>query len=183
MGKLQTFIYDDYAALDDGKRYELIDGELIEMAPAPNFPHQESSFNLSGEFYIYHKAHPEVGRFASAPVDVILSPENTLQPDHVFVSASREHLITERGVEGGPDLVVEILSRSTEAVDRGRKAQLYYQHDVLEYWLIDPASRSVELLVRGESAFTLKAKLDESGTIISDLLPGFELLVKRLFER
>jgi len=182
MGKVQTLIYDDYAALDDGKRYELIDGELIEMAPAPREEHQWVAGSL--HYYLFDR-HLKVGDGVAyvAPIDVILEPGVVLQPDNVYVLNDRKHLISDRGIEGGPSIVVEVLSPATESRDRGRKAQLYYQHDVLEYWLIDPATRSVELLVRGESAFTLRSKLDESGTIISDLLPGFELPVARLFER
>jgi len=134
--------YEDYRALpDDGRRYELLEGE-IQVAPAPSTRHQLISRNL--EFLLHaHARERRLGEVMDAPVDVILDRGTVVQPDLLFVSSARLGIISERGIEGAPDLAVEILSESTQAIDRGAKRQLYARYGVLHYWIVDPASRSL----------------------------------------
>ncbi|MGH7791389.1 MAG: Uma2 family endonuclease, partial [Thermodesulfobacteriota bacterium] len=112
--------YEDYLLLpEDGNRYEILDGEL-NVTPAPTTKHQTISGNL---FVILHRYVREqrAGKVFSAPVDVILDYSSIVQPDLIFVSKEREEIITEKNVQGAPDLVIEILSPNTVKIDRLRK--------------------------------------------------------------
>jgi Uma2 family endonuclease len=93
---------------DDGNRYEIIAGALA-MSPPPRWGHQRgiSKLHLAVGNHVYANDLREV---VESPVGVILGPTTAVQPDMVFVSESRRHIISERGVEGAPDLVVEIFS-------------------------------------------------------------------------
>ena len=130
--------YDDYAALpDDGRRYELYEGDLIEMTPAPRPRHQL----ILGNLYALLRAHVRdhhLGEVLLAPIDVILNPITVLQPDLVYIESSRLSIMTERAIEGPPTLVVEILSPSTSSRDRGIKQRLYAKYAVPSYWIADP---------------------------------------------
>lgn len=98
--------YDDYVRLpDDGRRYEIIDGEL-EVSPAPAPRHQRVSGNLLVLLHTYVQERG-LGQIYHAPIDVILARHSIVQPDLVFVAARRESIITERAIEGPPDLTVE----------------------------------------------------------------------------
>src|SRR5687767_10761563 len=118
---------------DDGKRYEVIDGQLY-VSPAPSWQHQRGATRLL--LYVGpHVIQRGLGEIVSAPVGVKLDDENGVQPDLVYVSNERAHIIVERGVEGAPDLVVEVLSPSTQARDRGVKMRRYAAAGVLHYWI------------------------------------------------
>src|SRR5215210_6946286 len=104
---------------EDGNRYEVIDGELY-MSPAPAWRHQRASGVLFGYLWQHIHAH-QLGEVVSAPTGVVLDEENGVQPDLLYISNERSGVIVERGVEGAPDLVVEILSPGTQARDRGVK--------------------------------------------------------------
>src|SRR3990172_7711227 len=104
---------------DDGKRYELIRGE-VHLTPAPTTRHQFTLRNLSVSLVNYLATNP-LGEVAFAPLDVLLEDDTALQPDLIFVSNARAKIIHEAFVEGAPDLVVEILSTTTAAHDRATK--------------------------------------------------------------
>ena len=82
----------------------------------------------------------QLGRLFIAPLDVVLSATNVVQPDLVFISNARMHIITDANIQGAPDLVVEVLSPSTAARDWRTKHDLYAEHGVQEYWIVDPES-------------------------------------------
>lgn len=115
--------YRDYAALpDDGRRNQILDGELC-VTPAPGTQHQGISMKLS----IALGAHVDArafGQLFAAPTDVILSDTTIVQPDLVFVARDRRERVSTRGIEGAPTLVVEILSPSTAQTDRLTKREL-----------------------------------------------------------
>jgi Uma2 family endonuclease len=146
--RVAHWTYRDYAALpDDGKRYEIHDGELWEMA-APSTLHQILLLKLA-RFLDDHVAARSLGIVMIAPLDVILSdrPHETtvLQPDVIFIAhARREPLLHMRGVEGPPTLVVEIHSPSTAVIDRTRKRDLYARYGVSSLWFVDPEAREIE---------------------------------------
>ena len=103
------FTYEDYRTAPEDKRYELLDGDLL-MTPAPTLKHQRAQVRLGTRLarLIEEQA---LGDFFFAPCDVVLSDTDVVQPDLLFVSKEREHLL--RGgdnVQGAPDLVIEILS-------------------------------------------------------------------------
>jgi Uma2 family endonuclease len=129
--------YADYAAIpDDGRRYELRGGELS-VTPAPGTRHQRI---LRDPLVILHEhvTRGRLGQIFPAPVDCILSDNTVLQPDLVFVGTERGAIVSERGIEGAPTLVVEILSPSTVGTDRVAKADLYARHANPSYWIVDP---------------------------------------------
>ena len=135
--------YDDYCALpDDGRRYELLDGELS-VTPSPATPHQRTSRGL---FRILD-AHVEAKRLGEvffSPFDVILDRSTVIQPDIVFVDASRAGVVTARAVEGPPTLAVEVLSPSSQRLDRVTKLALYARFGVPHVWIVDPVARTIE---------------------------------------
>ena len=167
-----TLTYRDYAALpDDGKRYEIHDGELLEMA-APTPPHQIVSANL-GDILRAHVKARGLGLVLYAPLDVILSDRpgatTILQPDIIFLERERRGLISQRAIEGPPTLVVEILSPSTAMIDRTRKRELYARYGVPNYWLVDIEARDIEACVLRSGEHVVAARV--SGTEPVDLPP------------
>jgi Uma2 family endonuclease len=171
-----AWTYEDYAALpDDGKRYEIHDGELCEMT-APSLLHQIASGNL----YVVLRAHVEARRLGIvlyAPLDVILSARPTettvLQPDLVFVDPGRKSALKMRGVEGAPTLAVEILSPSTAAIDRGRKRRLFARYGVPYLWFVDPIARDIEVLALSGREYAVTVRV--SGDQPVDLAPFTDL--------
>ena len=161
---------DYYAMSDDGHRYELIEGDLI-VPPAPDLAHQ----GVSGELHMLLRsaAHRVGAKVFAAPTDVYLSSETVVQPDLLVVL--REHVarMTHRGIEGAPDLVVEILSPGSSERDRQTKSRLYAQAGVPEYWIVSPEARLIEVLVLRDGGYTvhLRAGYDEpvGSTVLDDL--------------
>src|SRR5438132_4535687 len=132
--------YEDYVDLpDDGRRYEILDGEL-EVSPAPAPRHQAVSLNL---VWILHGHVQErgLGSVYYAPIDVILADTSIVQPDLVFIAAGRESIVSSRGIEGAPDLAVEILSPWSVRRDRVAKAARYARYDTRPYWRADRDAR------------------------------------------
>ena len=168
--------YRDYEALpDDGKRYEIHDGELS-VTPAPSPLHQIVLLNLA-TFVDPHVKARRLGRIMVAPLDVILSdqPRETtvLQPDVLFLDRERLSAISERAIEGPPTLVVEILSPSTAVTDRTRKRELYARYGVPYLWFVDPDTRELVAHVLDSGEYRLVARV--SGTQPVDLPPFVDL--------
>jgi len=160
---------------DDGKRYEIHDGELCEMT-GPNLLHQI----VSGNLYVLLRAHVKARRLGivlSAPFDVILSARPTettvLQPDLIYIDPSRRSALKMRGVDGAPTLAVEILSPSTAAIDRGRKRRLYQRYGVPYLWFVDPIGWDIEALALRAGEYTVVARV--SGDQPVDLPPFTDL--------
>ena len=140
-----VWTYADYAAMpDDGRRYELWDGELSLM-PAPGLTHQGIVRNLLVVLH-QHVIRTGVGVVFPSPVDCILADTTVLQPDLAFIANDRRAILTERAIEGPPTLIVEILSPSTRRGDRTVKAAPYARYGVPWYWLVDPGARTIEAL-------------------------------------
>src|SRR3972149_3544506 len=174
--------YADYAALpDDGRRYQVIEGELI-MTPAPNVSHQRSLRRLlrAIEDHIHSSG---MGEVLFAPVDVVLSEENVLQPDLLFISKDRLKIITEANVQGAPDLVAEILSPGSARLDRVQKRDVYARFGVREYWLVSPEAETIEVLVLRGQAFERLGLFGTGDPVESQVLTGLELKTDLVFER
>lgn len=140
----RAWSYADFAALpDDGNRYEVIDGEL-HVTPAPRPLHQRIATKLAIVLEPFVEHH-RLGWVVTGPVDVLFGPRDYLEPDLIFLRRENEAFLSERGIEGPPDLVVEILSPSTAPRDRGIKRERYALHGVPEYWIVDAAARTVEV--------------------------------------
>ena len=143
-GKIK-FTYEDYLRLpDDGKRYQVIEGEVY-MVPALTPYHQD----ILGRLFVLLRTFVEehrLGKVYCAPCDVILSQEDVVQPDIFFICKEREDIITKKNIQGAPDLVVEVLSQFTAKLDRTLKTGLYERFGVKGYWLVDPDQKQIEVL-------------------------------------
>ena len=168
----KRWTYEEYYQLDDDRRYEIIDGALRE-APAPETWHQ----SWVGELHIILQKHVKrrkLGKVFLAPVDVVLDPENTVQPDIVFVSTAHLGLIQKRAIFGVPDLLVELVSPSSVRRDRYDKKALYARFGVKEFWIGDPANRSLEILTLKNGQYELHGSAEEKGKVTSLVLTGLE---------
>lgn len=179
--------YEDYCLFpEDGRRHELIDGEHW-MSPAPFLKHQRIVAHLTRILDGWAEENA-TGSVFPAPVDVVLSPVDVVQPDLVYVSAGRAEILTEANIQGAPDLVVEILSGSTRRHDLVVKRRLYERFEVAEYWVIDPDIETVTVwrLVGGELARAAELSTDapalgEASRFESPLLPGLSIALEDLF--
>ena len=164
---------------DDGRRYELYDGEAI-VVPSPFPRHQRVVKHLGDVLGEYEDTHG--GVLFNAPIDIIFDEHNVLQPDLVYFREQRRHVVHDWEVtRAAPDLAVEVLSRSTEARDRGRKMQILARFGVAEYWLVDPAKNTVEIYVLNGQAFEFAAAIDDAGAVKSPTVPGLSFDTASIF--
>lgn len=179
------FTYQDYRALPESEtaRYELLDGDLV-MVPSPTFTHQRIVANLMDLLRRNVRAQ-QLGIVLTAPLDVVLGEageEDVVQPDLLFISRERMSIVREEAVRGAPDLVIEVLSPGTANRDRTYKRTLYARYGVKEYWLVDSETRTVEVLVLGETGFVQRGIFRGSEQISSILLSGLQVNVAQVFE-
>lgn len=175
----RKFTYEDYRHTSDDIRYELLDGELVEM-PSPKEIHQRLVLALGTLFNIFVSAR-NLGRVYISPFDVVLSDTIVVQPDVIFVSNERSHIITEDNIQGAPDLVVEILSPSNARNDTEVKREFYERHGVTEYWIFDPYARNITVLILGENGYEVAGIYGEGQTLTSPTLTGFSLNLDDIF--
>ncbi|MCL6643060.1 MAG: Uma2 family endonuclease, partial [Candidatus Bipolaricaulota bacterium] len=125
-----------------------------------------------------------LGVVLSAPTDVVLSYTNVVQPDLLFVSNARKKIITEKNIQGAPDLIVEILSETSEEQDRTTKMQIYSRHGVKEYWLIDPDRETLAVykLHAKTRAFRHIATYQRDEIFQPELFPNLEIKLAELWE-
>jgi Uma2 family endonuclease len=162
----------DYFGLPDEPRCELLYGRL-QVTPAPTFRHQEIVLAIA--MLLTAHARRVGARTVASPVDVELAPHSVVQPDVVYIGATRAGIVGDH-VAGAPDLVVEVLSPGTARRDLGEKLKLYAEAGVGEYWLVDPATRTFEHLENRDGAFVLR--LPEDGIYRSTAIDGLELDVE-----
>jgi Uma2 family endonuclease len=175
--------YAEFARLpsEGGARHEVIDGELV-MTPAPGRRHQRVVTDLVrilGSFVHDN----DLGELFAGPFDVLFAEGDYLEPDIVFVRKDRTHLLSDRGVEGPPDLVVEVASPSTVGRDRGVKLDRYRHYGVAEYWIVDLDASAIEVwhLAAGASEVVV---LGESDTLVwapSEGASALEVSVRSVF--
>ena len=164
---------DIWDAPDYGKKYEVIDGDLY-VSPAPVWKHQRQLNRLNVRVAVWVERH-DLGDVVTAPTGVVLDDENGLQPDLVFVSHDRAHIITENDIEGAPDLVVEVLSPSTEARDRGLKLRRYAASGVPHYWILDTDGPRSEERVLGDDGYQLVGTFGPGEIFRPTIFPGLEI--------
>jgi Uma2 family endonuclease len=157
---------------------ELWDGELI-MSPAPSFYHQEIVFRFHRSLHDW-VVDRRLGKVVGAPIDMVLSPHRTTQPDVAFVAQERLKII-QRAIMGPADLVAEVVSLEGRHRDRIEKRDLYEQHGVTEYWIIDPEPETVEVLCLEGAGYRILMRCRRGEKATSKLLPGFEVTVDELF--
>jgi Uma2 family endonuclease len=171
--------YHDYLLLPEDKQYEILDGEL-HMVPAPNRRHQSVSLNLEVALFQYVKNHGS-GKVLHAPCDVILSQEDVVQPDILYVRIERANIIGEANLQGPPDLAIEILSPGTANKDLHLKRKIYARFGIQEYWIVDLEAETIEVLVWNEAGYTSAGIHAKADRLSSPLLPDLNLALSEVF--
>ena len=174
--------YDDFLLFpDDGLRHELIDGEHC-VTPAPSLRHQDIVGRLYMALGNHLASHP--GRSFFAPLDVVFSLYDVVEPDLLFVASDQLEILTEKNVQGAPAIVVEVLSTGTRERDEHIKRQLFDRCGVREYWLVDPERNQVTVH-RREDGRALRPGVPLTAAdhvlLTTPLLPGFSLSIAELF--
>ncbi|MGH7232819.1 MAG: Uma2 family endonuclease [Nitrospiraceae bacterium] len=166
--------YQDYLLLpEDGKRYEIIEGDLY-MTPAPTTRHQIIVARLSHVLMTYLESH-QIGTVLTAPCDVVLSDTDIFQPDLLLVLNEGSARITEKNIQGPPDLIIEILSPGTAARDQELKRKRYEHFAVGEYWLIDPDRNTMEVLRLEEDRYVRLCLATRPSECTSPLFPNLTI--------
>jgi Uma2 family endonuclease len=175
------FTYEDYCLMPEDRRYELMGGEFF-MVPSPSVIHQRVAANLEAILrqFVMEK---DCGEVLDAPLDVVLSSQDVVQPDIMFISRERSHIVTDINIQGAPDLVVEILSPSTAERDRTIKKKLYARHGVRELWLVNAGAQVVEVysLEEVEEKPPLLYVRSERRRLVSPLLTGLSVNLEEVF--
>lgn len=183
----KTYSYADYLTWKFQERLELIKGQIFKMSPAPNTFHQRVAANLHGIMFANFKKHS--CNLFFAPFDVRLldkkkSTANTdiytvVQPDLCVICDPSK--LDEKGAIGGPDLVIEILSPGNSKKEMKYKYDLYEEAKVKEYWIVNPADKTVFIFVLKENQFVGQHPLIEEDTIKSILFPELNFILEEVF--
>jgi Uma2 family endonuclease len=175
--------YDDFVLFpDDGKRHELIDGEHY-VTPSPTVRHQQISGNIHLLIGSWLQQHP-IGKLFYAPLDVIFSNFDVVEPDLLYMSNERAaQIATQQHVKGVPELVIEIASPGTRKRDETIKRRLYERAGVTEYWVVDPDLDVVRVYRRSDDHFDRPIELarEAHDVLTSPLLPLLNLPLERIF--
>ena len=177
-GTQVKFTYRDYLQLPEQDRRELIGGDF-HVVPSPSVRHQAVSANLGVALRDF-VGRNRLGVVLWAPMDAMLSDEDVVQPDILFVSNERRGIIAEDNISGAPDLVVEVLSPGTADRDRELKRGLYARAGVREYWVVDPDQMTIRVLDpdgRGRH----RDRTYDSGYARSSVLPGADIPLDTVF--
>ncbi|OLB05210.1 MAG: hypothetical protein AUH14_09275 [Candidatus Rokubacteria bacterium 13_2_20CM_69_15_1] len=153
---------------------------MLFAEPSPRRAHQNAVGNLFAILHAHVRAHG-LGEVYVAPFDVILDPRTTVVPDLVFVVRDRLEIVAERGVEGAPDLLVEVLSPGTARRDRVRKLNAYARYGVRHYWLLDPEAKTVEAFELVDGAYRLAAAVGGDDELRPGVFPGLAISLPILF--
>lgn len=171
----RRWTYEEYYRLDDDRRYELFNGELIPMQPpSPSASHQREILELAVLFRDFVKKK-KLGEVFVAPLDVILDAGNTAQPDVIFIAKRNAGIVKDRGIFGAPDIVVEILSPGSVRRDRYDKRGLYARFGVPEYWILDHGNRTLEVLALDGDDYGVHSFAVETGHVTSKVLKGLKV--------
>ena len=168
---------------NDGKRYEIIDGELY-VSRQPHFNHQDVCSRLCSKLQQWSEQSGD-GRAVVAP-GLIFAEDDDVAPDVVWASSGRltEILDPDGKLHGAPELIVEVLSPGAhnERRDRDAKLKLYSRRGVEEYWIVDWRRRRVEVFRRQDAHLSLTATLSNSDSLTTPLLSGFACPLSELFK-
>jgi Uma2 family endonuclease len=165
---------------EDGRRYELYDGEVF-VVPSPLPLHQIVAMNI--EDWLRHHPRTERGLTCAAPLDIVFSEYNVVQPDVLYFEAERLAQLANRTViRVPPDLAIEVISPATASTDRGRKMQLLARYGVREYWIVDPESERVEVYALKGEVYRLAQEAAGEASIVSPLLGPLDGHAGELFK-
>ncbi len=172
--KLLTF--KDYERLTppDNGNFELHNGKIIFMA-SPLAQHQTVAFKLTLQIGNHIMAH-KLGKLLFAPMDTILTPNDTVQPDLLFISNERLNII-DRQVKGAPDFIIEILSDSNSSKEMSYKKYLYESTGVCEYWVINIEKQIITQYENTEGEFIRRTVAHVTDTLTSFVIDGLQIQV------
>jgi Uma2 family endonuclease len=157
---------------------ELINGELF-MSPSPSPFHQDVLSNLNDFFKSV--ALKIGGKVYFSPIDLYVDAKNVFQPDLLFLSKEKISFVTSRGIVGPPDLIVEVISSSNIFADRNTKKKTYLNFGIKEYWIVDPANRTLEIYTPENSQDTPVFFLTDEGEVKSSVIPELQFDLKDIF--
>lgn len=176
--RAEKYTYSDYLKWPDEERWEVIDGEAYNMAPAPGIKHQNVVINFSS--YLKQQLKDKLCRPFVAPTDVVLSEYDVVQPDVLVVCDEKK--ITEANIQGTPDLVVEVLSPATALKDKREKRALYEKSGIREYIIIDPVELYVERFVLKGKRYGEPEIFGPQEVLPLDILEGTTVSLWDIFE-
>ena len=172
--------YTDLVAMpDDGRRYEIHGGQLV-VVPSPLLRHQL----VAGEIFALLSDYRRLqgGLAVNAPFDIVFDEHDVVQPDIVFFRAERLHLLDPNAVTRAvPDIVIEVLSPSTAAADRGRKMRMFARYGVPECWIADPLGRQIEVYALESDGYRLTQTAVPGDVVRSARLPDLAFAAERVF--
>jgi Uma2 family endonuclease len=175
--------YDDFLLFpDDGQRHELIDGEHY-VTPSPASVHQRIVGNIHFRMRQFLEEHP-AGEVFLAPFDVVFGEHDVVEPDLLYISASRrDEILTKLHVRGVPDLVIEVGSPGTRKRDETIKRHLYERTGVLEYWVVDPELEVIRVYRRDGKNYgrPIELRRESGDTLAGTVINGFELPLAEVF--
>lgn len=179
--------YDEFLAqeaADPEHIYELLNGYIVKKtSPSPR--HQFASMQISKRLSVFVEDEHQLGFVFTAPLDVFFDEQNAIKPDVIYVSLRQQEIITDDGITGAPDLLVEIISPHSARRDRVSKKALFERYGVPEYWLADPVNATLEVYVlpESESEYQLydMGSVAEESVVHSRLLDGFTLPLQEVF--
>jgi Uma2 family endonuclease len=176
--------YQDFERFpDDGQRHEILDGVHV-VSPSPTPEHQFFLTDLA-EILNRFVRERRLGRVSVAPLDVLLSQHDIVEPDLLFVSTERLGIVGPKNLGGAPDLVAEVLSPGTRRRDLGEKRARYEQLGVQEYWVFDLDAATTQVYRREGTGFLPPIFLaaGRNDLLTTPLLPGLEISLREVFER
>ncbi len=173
-----SYTWADYRSWPDNERWQLVGGEAYAMSPAPATRHQLLVARLTRHWANYLDGKP--CDVFPAPTDLKLSDVDVVQPDLMVVCEPDK--VKPTHIEGPPSLVIEILSPSTELLDRGRKLDLYAASGVKEVWLVTPYPSLIEIFVLDKGAYRRTQAFTREQAFYCPSFPTFQMDLTALFE-
>jgi Uma2 family endonuclease len=184
----KTYSYADYLTWKFQERLEIFKGKLFKMSPAPSTSHQKIAGNLHG--ILWNKFNNNSCNLFAAPFDVrLLDPKKSAENKSVFTVVQPdlcvicdEEKIDERGAFGAPDLVIEILSPGNSKKEMKYKFDLYEEAGVLEYWIVNPADKTILIYILKDQQYIGMHPLIEEDQIKSPLFPQLDFILEEIFK-
>jgi Uma2 family endonuclease len=169
--------YDEFKTFpDDGRRYELIDGEVFVFG-SPTYLHQMLLLELATLFRAAVTLK-NLGWVLMAPFEVKFLGDNAVQPDIIVVLRDRAGILFQSGIRGTPSVLLEILSPSNRTYDLTTKAKLYAEQGVPEYWIVDPFAETIAVHELRDGQY---AALPNDGMARSLVIPELVVDVRAVF--